>query len=72
MVTRKHKEAVQAHYNSGFFITTNIYPDFGDGRDGQAIRNRLSVFETQALPNKDSGVSREYNNITYCNCFLNF
>lgn len=60
VVPRKHKDSVQVHYNSGFFITTNIYPDFGDGRDGQAIKNRLSVFETQALQRKDSGISRKY------------
>ena len=57
MVPQKHKEASKFKYNSGFFITTNIYPDFGDGRDGDAIKRRLSVFETNTLPKKDNNVS---------------
>jgi len=56
-VQRKHQSVQSSHYNSGFFITTNIYPDFGPGRDAEAIRKRLAIFETTALPNKDTGVS---------------
>ena len=38
MVPQKYKEASNFKYNSGFFITTNVYPDFGDGRDGDATK----------------------------------
>ena len=57
MVAQKHKDPSKFIYNSGFFITTNIYPDFGDGRDGDAIKKRLRVFETKTLPKKDMNVS---------------
>ena len=59
MVPQKHKEASKFIYSSGFFITTNVYPDFGSGSDAEAIRKRLSLFETKALPNKDTNVSGE-------------
>jgi len=59
VVPQKHKGSVTSHYNSGFFITTNNYPDFGGGRDGQAIKRRLCVFETKALRKKDANVSGE-------------
>lgn len=54
---KKHSNVKSTHYNSGFFITTNIYPDFGGGRDAEAIRKRLEVFETIALTRKDPAVS---------------
>ena len=57
MVPVKHAEAKKFVYNSGFFITTNIYPDFGSGTDGDAIRKRLKVFATKALPSKDVNAS---------------
>ena len=56
---KKHSDTSSVHYNSGFFITTNVYPDFGGGRDGEAIKKRLSVFETVALRYKDPGISGE-------------
>jgi len=56
-VSIKHQSGVKVKYNSGFFITTNVYPDFGNERDCEAIRKRLSVFNTSSLKNKDSGVS---------------
>jgi len=44
-VQKKHSDSLTTtHNNSGFFITTNIYPDFGGGRDADAIRKRLCVF----------------------------
>ena len=60
MVPQKHKEASKFIYKSGFFITTNEYPDFGPGVDGDAIRKRLCVFNTTALPKKDNNVSSKY------------
>jgi len=56
-VQKKHSDSATTHYNSGFFITTNIYPDFGGGRDADAIRKRLCVFETSPLKSKDPGIS---------------
>ena len=50
----KRKEASKFCYNSGFFITTNTYPDFGPGTDSEAIRKRLAVFTTKKLPKKDN------------------
>ena len=46
MVPQKHREASKFIYNSGFYITTNVYPDFGEGLDGQAIKKHLKVFNT--------------------------
>ena len=57
MVPKKHREASKFIYNSGFYITTNVYPDFGEGLDGQAIKKRLKVFETKSLKHKDTSVT---------------
>ena len=59
MVPQKHREASKFIYNSGFYITTNVYPDFGEGLDGQAIKKRLKVFETKSLKHKDTSVTRK-------------
>ena len=48
MVPQKHREASKFIYNSGFYITTNMYPDFGEGLDGQAIKS---------LKHKDTSVT---------------
>jgi len=61
VVPQKHRGSVTSHYNSGFFITTNNYPDFGGGRDGEAIKRRLCVFDTKALKRKDASVSGKLN-----------
>ena len=52
MVAQKHREASKFIYNSGFFITTNEYPDFAEGRDGEAIERRLNIFQTKSLKGK--------------------
>ena len=57
MVLQKHKEASKFIYNSGFYITTNVYPDFGERLDGQTIKKRLKVFETKSLKHKDTSVT---------------
>ena len=56
MLSQKHKSATRVKYNSGFFITTNVYPDFGNEADNEAIRRRLEVFETKRLPKVDKKV----------------
>lgn len=56
-VQKKHASVQSTHYNSGFFITTNVFPDFGGGRDAEAIKKRLAVFDTVELPTRDSSVS---------------
>ena len=43
IVPQKHCKARKFIYNSGFFITTNEYPDFGEGRDGEVIKRRLKI-----------------------------
>ena len=57
MIPQQHREASKFIYNSGFYITTNVYPDFGEGLDGQAIKKHLKVFETKSLKNKDTSVT---------------
>ena len=57
MVPQKHKQASKFVFKSGFFITTNIYPDFGSGLDADAIKSRLAIFQTKSLRNKDTRVT---------------
>ena len=57
MVPQKHRGASKFIYNSGFYITTNVYPDFGEGLDVQAITKRVKVFETKSLKDKDTSVT---------------
>ena len=57
IVPQKHREASQFINNSGFYITTNVCPDFGEGLDGEAIKKRLKVFETKSLKHKDNSVT---------------
>ena len=57
MVPQKQREASKFIYNSCFYITTNVYPDFGERLDGQAIKKRLKVFETKLLKHKDNSVT---------------
>lgn len=59
-VPKKHGKIQNSHYNSGFFITTNNFPDFKDSRDEEAIRKRLSVFHTKPLIKKDYSVSGKF------------
>uniref|UniRef100_A0A7M5X1I1 SF3 helicase domain-containing protein n=1 Tax=Clytia hemisphaerica TaxID=252671 RepID=A0A7M5X1I1_9CNID len=56
-VPQKHKNGLRINYNSGFFITTNEYPDFGNQTDCDAIRKRLEVFQTSSLKRRDTSVS---------------
>ena len=57
MVPQIHRETSKFIYNSGFYIATNVYPDFGEGLDGQAIKKRLKVYETKSLKYKDTRVT---------------
>ena len=57
MIPQQHREAPKFIYNSGFYITTNVCPDFGEGLDGQAIKKHFKVFETKSLKNKDTSVT---------------
>ena len=50
MLPQKHKEASVCVYKSGFFMTTNKMPYFGEGPDAEAISTCLAVFDTQPLP----------------------
>ena len=65
MIPQKHREASKLIYNSGFCITTNEYPNFGEGRDGQAIKRRLKIFQTKALERKNNTVTGN------CSTYLN-
>ena len=53
MVSQKHREASEFIYNSGFYITINVYPDFAEGLNGQAIK----VFQTKLLKHKDTSMT---------------
>ena len=57
MVPQKHREASKFIYNSGFYITTNMFPDFPKGLNAQAIKKRLKVFEAKSLKHKDTSVA---------------
>ena len=57
MVPQKHREASKFIYNSGFYISTNVYPNFGEVLDGQEIKKRLKVSETNSLKHKDTNVT---------------
>ena len=57
MVPVKHSDTGKFLYNSGLFITTNMYPDFGYGTDEEAIKKRFEVFHTIVLPKKDRNAS---------------
>ena len=57
MVPQKHREASKFIYNFGFYITTNVYPGFGEGLVGQAIKKRLKVFKTKSVKHKDTSMT---------------
>ena len=57
MVPQKHREASKFICNSSFYITNNVYPNFGERFDGQAIKKRLKVFETNSLKHKYTSVT---------------
>lgn len=65
MLSQKHSSATKVNYRSGFFITTNVLPDFGQRRDQDAINRRLSVFTTKTLPKKNTSVTGNKNNYIY-------
>ena len=56
MLSQKHCKATKVNYKSGFFITTQQLPDFVNDDDNRAIKSRLKVFKTTALPKKDSSL----------------
>ena len=62
---QKHKSGLRVNYNSGFFITTNVYPDFGNERDNEAIKKRLEVFQTSSLKRKDPTVAGKKSTFDY-------
>ena len=62
MVPQKYRKASKFIYTSGFFITN---PDFGEGRDGEAIKRRLKIFQKKALKKKNSNVTGN------CSIYLN-
>ena len=57
VLPQKHREASKVTYNSGFYITTNVYPNFGGGLDGKEIKKCLKVFEAKSLKHKDTSVT---------------
>ena len=60
MVPQKHREASKFICKSGFYIITNVYPGFGEGLDGQAIKKRLKVFETKSLKHNNTSVTGKF------------
>lgn len=57
MVSQKYKEASQFIYNPGFYVMIKMYPDHGEGLEGQAIKKRLKIFETKSLKQKNISVT---------------
>ena len=60
MVPQKHKDSSRFIYQSGFFITTNVFPDFGDPTDCEAIKKRLAIFHTKTLKKKNTFITSKY------------
>lgn len=60
-IPQKHKAGARVKYNSGFFLTTNNYPDFGNERDCEAIKARLDIYQTRSLQERsDTSVTRKH------------
>ena len=57
MLPRKHQSAKRVNLKCGFFITTNVLPDFGVEVDQEAVSARLKVFATRPLRKKDCSVT---------------
>ena len=56
MLPQKHQAAKRVNLKCGFFITTNVLPDFGAEVDQEAVYARLKVF-TRPLRKKDCSVT---------------
>ena len=56
-LSRKHKDGKRVKYNSGFYITTNVFPDFCNEIDNEAIRKRLVILQTKPLKKKSRTIS---------------
>ena len=41
-IPQKHK-GLRVKYNSGFYIASNLYPDFGNETDNVAIKKKLFI-----------------------------
>ena len=41
LISQKHRKASKFIYNFAFYITTNVYSDFVEELDGQAIKTRF-------------------------------
>ena len=59
-IPRKHKDQKPLIYNSGFYITSNDMPNFGDGVHSDAVLGRLSPFHVKSLPKVDRGVAERF------------
>ena len=57
MLPQKHQAAKRVNLKCGFFITTNVLPDFGAEVDQEAVYARLKVFTTRPLRKKDCSVT---------------
>lgn len=60
MVSQKYKEASQFIYNPGFYVMIKVYPDLGEGLEGQAIKKRFKIFETKSLKQKNISVTVKF------------
>ena len=57
IVPQKHRDASKFIYFSGFFVTTIKYRDFEEGRDRDAIKRRLKIFQTKTQKRKNNKVT---------------
>ena len=58
LIPQKHKGGLRVKYNSGFYIATNVYPDFGNETDNVVIKKRLEEFHTKSLAfNKENSLT---------------
>lgn len=57
MISQIHREAPNFIYNSGFYMSINVYPNVGKGLGIQVIKKHLKVFERKLLKHKDTSVA---------------
>ena len=49
MVPQKHGEASKFIYNFGFYLTANVYHDFGKEMDGQEIKKPFKGLRNEVV-----------------------
>ena len=59
---QKHSGVTSVNYRSGFFMTSNDLPAYGNNVHSDAVFGRLAVFRTKKLPKKDTSMWKKMRN----------